>query len=350
MSVIVRGKNVNKPFTVRYWIDGKQKEKSFATRKEAQDFKIKTDHDVRAQIFVDDKLGKQKFSDASITWLERMVASTSSKDVYGSLLKIWINPAIGHMTLTQVANDRDAVINLLTSTVAHISYSRRVSARRIIVDTIQEAVIGGKIQSHRLQNIELLDKGSNQSEFIYPSYAQLTQLATDLKELGLTIWLMRGCGIRIQEALALQKSCFINNGQTLRVHEQAKRDGSGTIPLKHRKLGNYRDIPVPGYLWAMICNLPDGYIFNGVTYYTYAARFRRRMKKAGIPVGFTPHSLRHTFASALLGYGVPITDVAKWLGHQNINVTYSIYGHLIPSAASRAINVLNSEYEQWSKK
>ena len=25
MSVIVRGKNVNKPFTVRYWIDGKQK-------------------------------------------------------------------------------------------------------------------------------------------------------------------------------------------------------------------------------------------------------------------------------------------------------------------------------------
>ena len=55
MSVIVRGKNPNKPYTVRFWVDGKQRERSFRTRKEADDFKIKTDHDVRAQIFVDDR-------------------------------------------------------------------------------------------------------------------------------------------------------------------------------------------------------------------------------------------------------------------------------------------------------
>ncbi len=51
MSVIVRGKNPNKPYTVRFWVDGRQRERSFRTRKEADDFKIKTDHDVRAQIF-----------------------------------------------------------------------------------------------------------------------------------------------------------------------------------------------------------------------------------------------------------------------------------------------------------
>ena len=57
MSVIVRGKNPNRPYTVRFWVDGKQRERSVRTRKEADDFKIKTDHDVRAQIFVDDRTG-----------------------------------------------------------------------------------------------------------------------------------------------------------------------------------------------------------------------------------------------------------------------------------------------------
>ncbi|MFI5017732.1 MAG: tyrosine-type recombinase/integrase, partial [Dongiales bacterium] len=48
--------------------------------------------------------------------------------------------------------------------------------------------------------------------------------------------------------------------------------------------------------------------------------------------GFTPHSLRHAFVSALLSHGVPITDVATWLGHRNINVTYATYGHLVPDS------------------
>ena len=61
MSVIIRGKNPRKPHTVRYWVDGRQRERSFATAREAQDFKIKTDHDTRAQIFIDDKLGREDF-------------------------------------------------------------------------------------------------------------------------------------------------------------------------------------------------------------------------------------------------------------------------------------------------
>lgn len=59
MSVIIKGKNPRKPHTVRYWADGRQRERSFATAREATDFKIKTDHDTRAQIFVDDKLGRE---------------------------------------------------------------------------------------------------------------------------------------------------------------------------------------------------------------------------------------------------------------------------------------------------
>jgi hypothetical protein len=41
--------------------------------------------------------------------------------------------------------------------------------------------------------------------------------------------------------------------------------------------------------------------------------------------------------------------VAHWLGHRDVRVTYRIYGHLVPSAAARAIAVLDEEYEEWSK-
>jgi integrase len=58
--------------------------------------------------------------------------------------------------------------------------------------------------------------------------------------------------------------------------------------------------------------------------------------------------LRHAFVSALLSRGAPITDVAAWLGHRNINVTYATYGHLVPSSLGRAQEVLNAEYAEWS--
>jgi integrase len=80
----------------------------------------------------------------------------------------------------------------------------------------------------------------------------------------------------------------------------------------------------------------------------YLKSFTRAARLVGITEGFTPHSLRHVFASALLARGVPITDVAEWLGHRSIEVTYRIYGHLVPSAWGRAREALDAEYQAWS--
>jgi len=116
---------------------------------------------------------------------------------------------------------------------------------------MDDAVIAGRISSHRIKGIELVNGGRKKdlSDFVFPSHSQLTQLADGLGSRGLlAIWLMRGCGLRIQEALAVQKSCFRDGGRTLRVYEQVNRYSTGTMALKHRKLGQYRDIPVPGYV------------------------------------------------------------------------------------------------------
>jgi integrase len=164
---------------------------------------------------------------------------------------------------------------------------------------------------------------------------------------GLTIWLMRGCGLRIAEALAVRKDSFTNG--TLRIHEQLGRDGA-YHPLKHRKPGDYRDIPVPAYVAEKVATAipePSGYLFKPTLHRTYTKRFNGARNKAAIPASFTPHSLRHVFASVALRNGIPITDVSKWLGHASIQTTYSFYGHLIPASWDAARAVLDQEYNTW---
>lgn len=41
-----------------------------------------------------------------------------------------------------------------------------------------------------------------------------------------------------------------------------------------------------------------------------------------------PHTLRHTYATRLLRKGEPMAKVSRLLGHEKVNVTVEIYGHL----------------------
>ena len=362
-------------WTLRFWADGRQRELSFADEMDgqgrprygsgkrlAQDAQLKIAHDKRARVFIDPKLGSARFSDECEKWITRHSGGELTKEAYRSILRAHVGPALGGRTLAAVAQARDDVIDLLTIRLGEGSNSRRKIARALITGVLDEAVVAGKITMHRCGGITLTDNGGNgdHDDFVFPSHAQLLMLANGSEnprvagiKRPLTIWLMRGCGLRIEEALAVQKSCFRDGGKVLRVSEQAHRYGTGTRPLKHRKQGEYRDIPVPAYLWDLVKDLPDGYFFmtegKFPTYSSYRSEFKANAGKAGIPKRFTPHSLRHAFVSALLAHGVPITDVAVWLGHRNINVTYAIYGHLVPSSLGRAHEALNAEYSEWSR-
>lgn len=66
----------------------------------------------------------------------------------------------------------------------------------------------------------------------------------------------------------------------------------------------------------------------------------RVLKYAEISKPFTLHQLRHTFATQTLNAGVPITVVSKWLGHANVSVTYNTYIHVLESAETTAVALL----------
>jgi integrase len=70
--------------------------------------------------------------------------------------------------------------------------------------------------------------------------------------------------------------------------------------------------------------------------------FRRVLKAAGLPLHFTPHCLRHTYASLLLTAGVSMYYVQRQLGHASIQLTCDTYGKWLPPGNRAAVNLLDS--------
>jgi integrase len=369
-------------WTLRYWVNGKQLEKSFkdtthpttgrvnygSGKKLAQDFQLKLTVDKRAGdiTFADhSKAAKQNFGEAAEAHIARMAVGENSKEHYLSAYRTHVKPVFGGMTLAQVAKDRDGVSDLLTIKMKDLSDALRHQVRMIIIGTCDEAIKADKLSKHFLAGIELETKGTAKSrtDFVFPTHAQVVTVANGgvnpdtgrpLQGAGICVWLARGCGLRIEEALAVCKEDFIQDGTILRVMWQASRDGRKKLPLKHRKVGDYRDVPVPSWLWSMVKDMPEGPLTPGsgdrmfAIYVTVYRRFKLVAALAGIPEGFTPHSLRHAFASVLLGKGVPLGDVSEWLGHKDVNTTYATYRHMIPEAPTRAVAALDAEYSEWS--
>ena len=58
------------------------------------------------------------------------------------------------------------------------------------------------------------------------------------------------------------------------------------------------------------------------------------------------HDFRYSHASLLANEGINIQEIARRLGHSNIEMTLSTYAHLYPREKERAISVLNKIVEK----
>lgn len=353
MSVVVKGKNARKPFTVRYWVDGRQKERSFATAGEARDFKVKSDHDIRAQIFTDPKAGKELFGAYAAKWVAEYVCADQTRSGLQVVLRKHLAP-LHNRTLADVAKAHADVSTLLHVTIPKTAPTQVKRARTIIIAVMDQAVVQGRIPAHKLGSIEIAAPGRTRKEFTLATRKQIEALAGGMGDLALAVLIMHGTGLRIEEAMAVKITAFRESGRTLRVSEQVVRNGKATAALKHRRAGEFRDVPVPAWLWKKVeesTARPDGYLFAGRSasfpaYGTALGRFQSSAKAAGLPATFTPHSLRHGFASDLLSRGVAISELAAWLGHRDVRETVGTYGHLVPSSWTRARAALEAAWDE----
>jgi integrase len=118
------------------------------------------------------------------------------------------------------------------------------------------------------------------------------------------------------------------------------------------KAGN-RKVPIPAELltvlraWKLQCPpTADNLVFpaadgrplrrsNVLRYGLWPALDRAELRRVNI------HSLRHSFASALIMDGTPVTEVQTLLGHANPAITLKIYSHWFRSKDSGAVGRLS---------
>jgi integrase len=206
-------------------------------------------------VFVDPQAGSVNFGQAAEAHIARLAVNerTQGKS-YLSNYRSRVKPALGLLTVAQIAAVRDAVADLLAVTMRDANIGTRRLTRMIITGTLDEAVAAGKLPGHRLVGIELFDDGpGTRRDFLFPSDAQVTAVAgvtedervRQLRCAGVAVWLMRGSGLRIEEALGVEKADFRDGRRTLRVCGQASRNEMEKLPLKKREKGEYRDVPSP---------------------------------------------------------------------------------------------------------
>ena len=127
-----------------------------------------------------------------------------------------------------------------------------------------------------------------------------------------------GAGLRISEALGLSRADL--EGPTLRV--TGKGSKTRLVPLieaVHQAVEAYLAL-VPFKL------TPSQPLFRGVKGGVLAPRLiQSRMAELrgalGLPPGATPHALRHSFATHLLGRGGDLRAIQELLGHASLSTT-----------------------------
>ncbi|MEV8320415.1 site-specific integrase [Streptomyces sp. NPDC059900] len=368
-----RSKNYpcNKPrcghdWTVRYreagGRTGRQREDSFAKKALADQFAVKIEHDKDLGALLDPRRGQIGLRSYAEAWLERQIISERTYGNQEGFLRNHLLPQLGHKTIASI-RERDIakfVADVSKKMAATTVRDRMNMVGHLFRDAVQEKVI----PVNPVDGVKLPRAGSaavNGDEI--PTLAEVDLIAEHINpHYRLTVYLQAGAGLRISETLAFDSGCRRNEFIRVRWQVNAKGYRAGCkvrfIPLKHRCEGEYRDIPTAPFLEAeMAAHLADwGTASRGelMVYFTprngsnetmptantYAHHFSKALKRAGLVKAdgtpkYTPHSLRHFFASTALANGIPIHEVSRWLGHKSIKTTVDIYGHLVPAAWDR---------------
>src|SRR3984957_3813182 len=139
--------------------------------------------------------------------------------------------------------------------------------------------------------------------------------------------LMRWSGLRIRDAITLERTRLINDNLLL---YQAKTGTPVYVPLPPQVADALRTVPEgarpnPRYFFWSGNGLPKTAVAD------WQRSFRRLFKLAALEKGdgsakrCFPHMLRDTFAVEMLLAGVPIDQVSMLLGHSSVKITEKHY-------------------------
>jgi integrase len=122
-------------------------------------------------------------------------------------------------------------------------------------------------------------------------------------------------------------------------------------PERHRTAKGRATVPIAEALVAPLAEAQKAALTNHVIEWagkpvkSIKKAIARAAERAGLK-GVTPYVLRHTAARWMIESGIPITEVAQYLGHTSPNVTFRTYARFSPDYLQKAAKAISDRLVQ----
>lgn len=146
------------------------------------------------------------------------------------------------------------------------------------------------------------------------------------------------CGLRVTELVTLKLSDLYLDEEYVRIFGKGSKER--LVPISHKAIEELK-------YWFVDRNLMDikpgeeDYVFLNrrgahLTRTMILIMIKAQAKEAGLQKNISPHTLRHSFATALLEGGADLRFIQALLGHEDIGTT-EIYMHIDTSTLRQEI-------------
>lgn len=193
---------------------------------------------------------------------------------------------------------------------------------------------------------ELLESpvlGEHLPEFLTPQEVDQLEDSIDLSvpeghRNRAIIEVLFSCGLRVSELVSLRWSQLYADEKYLRIVGKGAKER--LVPISDRALHE-----IDNYLpWRQQLKIKPGeedYVFLNrrgahLTRTMILIMLKRQAQEAGITKTISPHTLRHSFATALLEGGADLRVIQALLGHESIGTT-EIYTHISMQTLRREV-------------
>jgi len=326
--------------------DGSRKVKYGKSQKEVRDYHQETLNQLRQGMMVkDDNITVSEFLNRYMESVAKHTLRPRTIEAHSSLIRIHINPGIGHIKLVQLRPDH--LQNFYSQKLEEGLSKRTVRyIHSVLHKTLKQALMWGMVS----RNVSDLVEAPRPEKYIPQFYTKeqinkLLKAVEDHRYYPIYV-LAVYCGFREGEVLGIHHEDIDLQNGVINVRHAVLTLKGGLVITEPKTASSKRAVTLPPTALKVLkkhleqLKNNQGLIFTTSTGRPISPRnlvrhFKSAIKKAGLPdIRF--HDLRHSHASLLLAAGVNPKIVQERLGHSQISLTLDTYSHVIPSLQDEA--------------
>jgi integrase len=347
---------------------GRPREVGFKLQKDAEAFATKVERDKDLGVYIDPRGAKRLFSDVWKEWATAGELEESTRRNYASVYKNHFKEPFGSKPIGSITpSEITAWETAERARYKAYGVQVRFNVLSSVFNYAVEAEIIGRSPCKKANPRKNARKSSYtpvRPEEVPTLPEVLGIIAEAPKILRASYWSMAGSGLRPGEALAVAEDIIDWELDILTVCRQVTpfglEDGMAgrrgwKRGTKHRSFAEARRSPIPtplrraygGHIEVYGVWGEHGFLHESPripeqhpSYDYLLDSFKQAAKAAGTPQ-YTPKSFRHFFVSAAIHAGIPIFEIAQWVGHRTTKVTELVYAHILNEAFRRGRDILS---------